>query len=82
MFLQRIRALPGLLDLISGRKERTARTQWPELFVYVPDNLMDWLFCEVKGPGDRISKEQQRLFEKIASVSARPVYFLQFELVR
>lgn len=49
----------------------------PDLFVYSPDKA-DWFFCEVKGLGDRLQKNQIQVIEELEKVSGRPVKFLKF----
>jgi hypothetical protein len=52
-------------------------TQAPDLLMYAED-LSDWFFCEVKGPGDRLSDEQKRKFQVLADMTAKPVRLLKF----
>jgi len=62
-----------VLQLVTARG-----AQCPDLFVYSPDQS-DWFFCEVKGPIDRVRKEQEDYFAELAMVSGKPVALLGFE---
>jgi hypothetical protein len=67
---------PEVLDLIRDRS-RFGNTQCPDLLVYSP-KLDDWFFCEVKGPGDRLSAKQREYFELLASTSGKEVGVIRF----
>lgn len=58
--------------------ENITNTQYPDLLVYRPD-FKDWFFCEVKGPGDRLSKEQRIFFEALALETNEPVRMIQLK---
>lgn len=53
-------------------------TQCPDLLAYSQD-LSDWFFCEVKGPGDRLRERQRLYFDRLAQVSGRPISLLRFK---
>jgi hypothetical protein len=74
--LSRLLAEP-VLALIQDHT-RFGRTQCPDLLAYSPD-YADWFFCEVKGPGDRLSGRQRLYFEELARVSAKPIRLLRFK---
>lgn len=59
---------------VSGER---SRTQLPDLLVYAPD-MRDWYFCEVKGPRDKLSPGQRRLFEQLAETFGRSVHLIEF----
>jgi hypothetical protein len=48
------------------------RTQCPDLFCYSKDKT-NWFFCEVKGKGDRLQKEQGKYFESIESLTGKKI---------
>jgi len=60
-------------DLI--RFIETGSAQAPDLLVYAPD-YSDWYFCEVKGPGDRLSSKQTRWFLDLEAQSGKEVVVL------
>src|SRR5690242_364239 len=72
-----------LFQLITDHKNEFGGVQCPDLFVYssVSLELPDWFFCEVKGPKDSISKDQQRFFARLANVSGQPVRIVRFRQV-
>lgn len=57
------------------------RVGLPDLFVYSPCKS-DWFFCEVKGLGDRLQKNQIRAINELENVSGRPVKILKFREFR
>ena len=61
------------------RDRNQGRAQAPDLLMYAED-LSDWFFCEVKGPGDRLRDEQVRKFELLANMTSKPVRLLEFRL--
>jgi hypothetical protein len=48
----------------------------PDLLLYAPD-FSDWFFCEVKGPGDKVSGSQYEKFKTLVSISGKPVRVLR-----
>ena len=44
-------------------------------FLYRP-GAPDYAFCEVKGPGDRLRREQTDYFRALREATGRPVYTL------
>ena len=54
------------------------RAQPPDLLMYAQD-LSDWFFCEVKGPGDRLRAEQLSKFEALAETSGKAVRLLHLK---
>jgi hypothetical protein len=38
-----------------------------------------WHFCEIKGPRDKVSPEQQEYFTTLEHVSGKPVYVLRLQ---
>ena len=49
------------------------RLQPPDLLLYDPAGT-DYVFCEVKGPGDRLRPEQVAYFLALQEATVRPVY--------
>jgi len=52
--------------------------QCPDLLVYSPDHR-DWFFCEVKGPGDKLRKEQITYFKKLKKFTGKRTYVIEFK---
>ena len=52
--------------------------QAPDLFLYDPEGT-NWMFCEVKGPRDRLRDSQIRLFSSLATATGRAVGLLRVE---
>ncbi len=67
---------PELFALIIDH-QRPNYAQCPDLLVYAPD-LTDWLFCEVKGPGDEIKPNQRDFFNLLFEKSGKPIKVVQF----
>ncbi len=65
------------LALIREHKAEFGNRQCPDLLVYSRD-YSDWLFCEVKGPADRVCKNQLEFFDELERVSSRPVHIVRF----
>ena len=61
------------------RSRAQGRAQAPDLLMYAED-LSDWVFCEVKGPRDRLRDEQKRKFELLADMTSQPVRLIEFRL--
>lgn len=61
-------------------KAAEARSQCPDLLVYRPD-LSDWFFCEVKGPKDRIQKNQIAWFTELEAISGKKVFLIKLSEV-
>jgi hypothetical protein len=57
---------------------KNTRTQCPDLFCYSKDKT-DWFFCEVKGKGDRLQKEQSRYFETIELLKGKEIYIIRID---
>ena len=57
-----------------------ARVMCPDLLVYRPD-LSDWFFCEVKGPKDRVQKNQAAWFNELQAKTGKNVYLIQLSEV-
>ena len=55
--------------------------QLPDLLAYRSD-FSDWFFCEVKGGSDRLRLEQEEQFELFSSLSGKPIYLIQINLIR
>jgi hypothetical protein len=53
------------------------KAQCPDLLVYAPD-FSEWYFCEVKGPSDKIRKNQVLHFQKLAELTGKPVRLIRF----
>jgi hypothetical protein len=51
--------------------------QCPDLLAYSPD-YKNWFFCEVKGPRDKLRKEQVRYFEKLYKATGKRTYLIEF----
>jgi len=49
----------------------------PDIFAYAPDKS-DYLFCEVKGPGDRLRETQIEYFQVLQQISGKPVYTIKY----
>jgi hypothetical protein len=49
--------------------------------MYAQD-LSDWFFCEVIGPGNRLSDEQRNKFELLARETAKPIRLVEFRVER
>ena len=77
--LQRL-VLPSVLEFISDRTAHGG-VQCPDLLVYKPD-LSDWFFCEVKGPGDKLSLQQEEYFGELAQQSGRQIRLVRFRMQR
>ena len=52
-------------------------TGWPDLFVYRPD-FSRCLFCEVKGPNDRLRDAQVPVFEHLQKTTGHEVVLFEF----
>jgi hypothetical protein len=52
--------------------------QCPDLLAYSPDHR-DWFFCEVKGPRDKLRKEQITYFEKLKKFTGKRTYVIEFK---
>lgn len=70
----------GLYDLLLKKPRRFGRQQAPDLLMYAPD-LGSWFLCEVKGPGDDISS-QEEYFGFLARESGKPVRLIRFSAER
>jgi hypothetical protein len=66
-------------DLLQDRSRN--RTQGPDLLMYAQD-FSDWFFCEVIGPGNRLSDEQRNKFELLARETAKPIRLVEFRVER
>ena len=66
----------AVLEIIQlPRAERKA--QCPDLLCYSPD-YSDWFFCEVKGPGDNLSENQDALFGRLYKASnKKPIQLIK-----
>ena len=63
-----------LIEFFEHQKEQGyGGLQAPDLLVYQPDHV-DYYFCEVKGPTDRLRKEQERYFRALEEVTGKSVY--------
>ena len=62
-----------LVDFFAEQHEAFGRLQAPDLLLYDPDGT-DFVFCEVKGPRDRLRPEQARYFAALEAAAGRPVY--------
>ena len=70
---ERFRALvgPEIANLLDW-SVATDRTQGPDLLTHDPETG-EWFFVEVKGPRDQLRAKQITLFQKIESLSGKPV---------
>lgn len=66
-----------ILVLIREHKVEFGNVQCPDLLVYSRDYL-EWFFCEVKGPTDRVRKNQLEFFNALERTSNRPVRMIRF----
>lgn len=66
----------NVFKFIMDPKEK--RTQCPDLFCY-NESKTDWFLCEVKGKGDRLSKDQRQYFEKIESISGKEILIIKID---
>jgi hypothetical protein len=67
----------AVLDLVDSRGNRGG-VQCPDLFLYDPHST-NWLFCEVKGPGDRLRSVQRIYFQQLADIGQRPIGMLRLK---
>ncbi|MBN1186993.1 MAG: VRR-NUC domain-containing protein [Bacteroidales bacterium] len=66
----------NLFEFIMSKKEK--RSQCPDLLCYSIDKA-DWFFCEVKGKGDRLKKDQSKYFESIELLSGKEIYLIKID---
>ena len=66
-----------VFNLVTNHKRSFAGTQSPDLFAYSPD-YSKWLFCEVKGPGDRMTNIQMKYFEALSEAARKPILVIRF----
>jgi len=76
------------IDLVSSRyndliscQSQYGNVQFPDLFVYAPD-FSEWFFCEVKGPTDRIRKEQSEFFYDLSNILSKQIRLVKFRLLK
>ena len=67
---------PQMLKVLLDRRTDSA-AQPPDLVMYAPDHSA-YFFCEVKGPGDRVSLAQESKFNALAAVDGAQVFLLRF----
>jgi hypothetical protein len=66
------RILPEPTRLLLREKVGHPGPQCPDLLVFRPD-FSDWFFCEVKRPGESVSKSQRQFFAQLEEASGKPV---------
>lgn len=64
------------ITILRDRKQ-WGNAQAPDLLMYAPD-FSDYFFCEIKGPGDRLSKSQAEKFGNLETLIEREIYILKF----
>jgi hypothetical protein len=69
---------PEVMAVLTDR-DRYGHAQAPDLLLFAPDES-DFLFCEVKGPGDRLRPAQRSKFAALAAVTGKPVRLLRCAL--
>jgi hypothetical protein len=69
------RLIPSSIDVILRDRTKFGSAQAPDLLMYAPD-FTSYFFCEVKGPTDRIRKEQARKFSALAKAIRQPVHMI------
>ena len=67
-----------LFNLAINHTKHFPGVQGPDLFVYSPD-YSEWFFCEVKGPGDRLSNVQVRYFNALSEITQKPIHIIRFK---
>ena len=65
-----------VLDLIQNKD-----TQCPDLLAYAPDRS-GWFFCEVKGPGDRLTSAQKHYFGDLSRLTEKPIRIIKFREIK
>jgi len=69
----------GLIEFFGNQKEKNfGSRQPPDLLVYSPD-YTDWFMCEIKGPKDRLRKEQKEYFKELENVTNRQIKLLKLK---
>jgi hypothetical protein len=74
------RIFPSGLPNIDRSSLDVGATQFPDLLVY-SSYYSDWFFCEVKGPGDRFSTRQKKLFSELARLTEKPIRVIRFKAI-
>jgi hypothetical protein len=64
------------LDFIAS-KGISSVTQCPDLLVYTPDRI-EWFFCEVKGPKDKLRKKQIDFFRELEQKAGKRIKIINF----
>ena len=70
------RIFPSGLPEIDRGSLDVGATQYPDLFLYT-DDFDNWFYCEVKGPGDRLSNRQKLVFSELAKVTGKPISIIK-----
>ena len=65
------------LDFIASRGIQSV-IQCPDLLVYAP-NKIEWFFCEVKGPRDKLREKQVSFFKELAQISGKEIKVVHFK---
>ncbi|OGM02198.1 hypothetical protein A3K72_00805 [Candidatus Woesearchaeota archaeon RBG_13_36_6] len=71
----------GILGLIQDHKLEFRHVQCPDLLVFAPD-YSEWFFYEVKGPGDRLRKNQLKFFKALEQAGSQPIRTIRFHRFR
>ena len=66
--------MPNSLCKLIDRRDN--RAQCPDLLMYDPNDPSKWFFCEVKGPGDRLQRNQFDLFRRLRITGGKSVFVL------
>ncbi len=66
----------NILEFIASRGISSFK-QCPDLLVYAPDRS-EWFFCEVKGPQDKLQKNQIVLFNELEQISGKRICIVKF----
>jgi hypothetical protein len=64
--------------LVTDHAGEFGGVQSPDLFVYSRDRL-DWFFCEVKGPRDRLREVQVKYFSALSMVTKKAIRTVRFK---
>lgn len=68
-----------VLDFIASKGIQSV-IQCPDILVYAPGGI-DWFFCEVKGPRDKLRVKQLEFFDELTQVTGREIKVVRFQEV-
>ena len=63
------------LDFIASKGIQSV-IQCPDLLMYALDRI-NWFFCEIKGPRDKLRAEQETFFEELTQVTGKEIQVVE-----